>query len=398
MTSVVNRPRPRPARPAEPPPTSPTLAGVYAALRAAGLGLLVVAVPVLVAWATATGSGASAGEAVRSALQVWLLAHGGRLRTPTATIGVLPLGLTALAGVLIALSAGRAAKAAQVRTRRPAVQLVWVASSTYALVAALVSVPAGSSQVRPGTVGAVLGAFALCGVCSGVSVARAAGLLPRLWLRVPQWWRAPAAAAAAALAVLVTGGALVAAMATVGHLGRTADLTDRLGAGWVGALVLALVSLALVPNAVVAGLAYVTGAGFAVGTGTVVAPGQVTLGAVPALPVLGGLPDHAVPVLGWAALLVPLAAGVLAGRVVTCGTDWDASWRDRLARAGAAGLLTGVMVAVLALLASGSAGAHRLRHVGPVWWQVGPLAGLEVALVGVAAVVVLTWQARRSVS
>ena len=398
MTSVVTRPRPRPAAPAEPPGAGPTLAGALVAARAAGLGLLVVAVPVLVSWATATGSGASATAAVRSALQLWLLAHGARLRTPDGPVGVLPLGLTLALALLLAHSAARSARAGGVRSRRAVLRMVGVASGGYALVAAVLCVPARGDGVTPAAVPGVLGALLLALVSTGLAVTRVAGLWPRLWLRVPAWWRPAATAAVAAVTVLVAGGALVAGLATAVHLRRTADLTDRLEAGWVGALVLALISLALVPNAVVAGLAYVTGTGFPLGTGTVVAPHAVDLGAVPALPVLGGLPSHVVPVLGWLTLAVPVLAGLLAGRLVTYGTAYDASWRDRLGRSGAAGLLTGLAVSVLCLLASGPAGAHRMHDVGPVWWQVGPIAGLEVAAVAAATVALLTWRARRSVS
>jgi hypothetical protein len=39
-----------------------------------------------------------------------------------------------------------------------------------------------------------------------------------------------------------------------------------------------------------------------------------------------------------------------------------------------------------------------MHDLGPVWWQVGPIAGLEVAAVAAAAVALLTWRVRRSVS
>src|SRR4051812_41294358 len=77
MTDLISRPPRPPGPPRRPPgrraapsrptpvaaPQSVSLAGVLAALRAAGLGLLAVMVLVLVAWATAADSGASATEA-----------------------------------------------------------------------------------------------------------------------------------------------------------------------------------------------------------------------------------------------------------------------------------------------------------------------------------------------
>jgi hypothetical protein len=399
MTSVENRPRQVPREPAADTPTSPTLAGLYVALRAAGLSLLVVAVPVLVAWATATGSGAGAPEAVRSALQVWLLAHHATLSTPDGPIGLVPLGLTALAGLMLAVSAGRGARAAHVRDPRSAATLVTVASLSYAVLVAILCTPATGAGVRPGPVSGFLGALLLAGVTTGVTVTRAAGTWDGFVTRLDQWWRAVLAAAATATAALVAGGALVVLLATGTHLGRTADLTDRLGAGWVGTAVLLLLCLALVPNAVVAGVAYAGGTGFAVGTGTVVAPHAVHLGAVPALPLLGGLPDHSVPALGWAALAVPVAAGVLAGRrVLPVHGAAIMAWREVLGRAAAAGGLAGSAVGVLTLLASGPAGAGRLQHVGATWWQVGPAVAAEVAALAMAAAAAGKWRARQQVS
>ena len=399
MTSVENRPRQVPREPAADPPTSPTLAGLYVALRAAGLSLLVVAVPVLVAWATASGSGAGAPEAVRSALQVWLLAHHATLSTPEGPIGLVPLGLTSFAGLMLAVSAGRGARAARVRELRSAATLVTVASLSYAVLVAILCAPATGAGVRPGPVSGFLGALLLAGATTGVTVMRAAGSWDLLVARLGPWWRSVLAAAATATAALVAGGALVVLLATGTHLGRTADLTDRLGAGWVGTAVLVLLCLALVPNAVVAGVAYAGGTGFGVGTGTVVAPHAVHLGAVPALPLLGGLPDHPVPALGWAALAVPLTAGVLAGRrVLPVHEAATMAWRELLGRAAAAGGLAGAAVGLLTLLASGPAGAGRLQHVGATWWQAGPAVGAEVAALAMAAAAAGKWRARQQVS
>ena len=46
-------------------------------------------------------------------------------------------------------------------------------------------------------------------------------------------------------------------------------------------------------------------------------------------------------------------------------------------------------VTVLSLLASGPAGPGRLADTGPTWWATGLAAGLEVAVVMAAALLVL---------
>jgi hypothetical protein len=60
-------------------------------------------------------------------------------------------------------------------------------------------------------------------------------------------------------------------------------------------------------------------------------------------------------------------------------------------RAGIGGALGGVALGALAALAAGSAGNGSLAEIGPVGWQVGLVAGLEMALV--AAVV--AWELHR---
>jgi LPXTG-motif cell wall-anchored protein len=89
-------------------------------------------------------------------------------------------------------------------------------------------------------------------------------------------------------------------------------------------------------------------------------------------------------------LLVPVAAGVVAGLLCRrSGSLAVAGWRPVAeASAVAGGLLAGA-VAVLCLLASGPAGPGRLGQTGPHWWLVAVLAGLEVAAVMAATLLVL---------
>ena len=62
----------------------------------------------------------------------------------------------------------------------------------------------------------------------------------------------------------------------------------------------------LLPNAALAVLGLAAGPGFLVGAGTLVSVHGVTLGAVPALPLLAALPDtQAVPLIAFVSQAVP---------------------------------------------------------------------------------------------
>ena len=109
------------------------------------------------------------------------------------------------------------------------------------------------------------------------------------------------------------------------------------------------------------------GPGFFVGAGTLVSVHGVTLGAVPALPLLAALPDtQAVPLIAFVSQAVPALAGLVAGRhgrplVRRRGRRVG---RGRADRAASPGSLLGVVSGVLVLVAGGSLGDGALAEVG----------------------------------
>ncbi|MGK5548970.1 cell division protein PerM, partial [Streptomyces sp. URMC 127] len=85
-------PLPAPGPPAAPPPAGTVFVG---GAIAAGLGLGALAVVVLLLWITSPYPDGGAGEALRTAAALWLLAHGADLvRTDTLTGAPAPIGLT----------------------------------------------------------------------------------------------------------------------------------------------------------------------------------------------------------------------------------------------------------------------------------------------------------------
>ncbi|MGZ4597708.1 MAG: cell division protein PerM, partial [Actinomycetes bacterium] len=136
--------------------------------------------------------------------------------------------------------------------------------------------------------------------------------------------------------------------------------------------------------------AFAVGPGFAVGAGTQVTFAGVDLGAVPAVPLLAALPGDGSPgPTALMALLVPVVAGVVAGRLVdrrdaALPESELGTWRRLAGLAAAAGGLAGLAVAALCALTSGPGGPGRLAEVGPSPWWVGLAAAGEVGLVAAA--------------
>ena len=380
-------------RPADVPPAttrSLTAAGIVAAVRSAGLGILAVMVVVLVAWASAADSGADATDAVATALMAWLVGHHAHLAVPGGELALVPLGLTALPVALLHAATLRAGRAAGIRGKTAVLALASSTTATYAVLATFVALLARTGEVQALPVSAFVGAAGVAGLGSGTGAIRATGTWSGVSRRLHPLVRAALPAATGALAVLLAGGALVTGAALAVHRDRAALLVDGLGAGLGGGVLLGVLCVLYVPTAAFWGTAYVVGPGFAVGAGTTVSPFGVDLGGVPAVPLLAALPQEPGP--GWAplVLLVPMGAGVLAGVLAhRSGAVADDGWRPLAEVSAVAGGLVAAVVAVLALLASGPGGPGRLAETGPDWWAVAPVAGLEVAVVMAAALLVL---------
>jgi hypothetical protein len=139
-------------------------------------------------------------------------------------------------------------------------------------------------------------------------------------------------------------------------------------AGVLGGVALTVVQLALLPTLVIWAASWLVGPGFAIGVGSTVSPIAVTLGPLPAVPVLGALPAEPSP-LGFVTLLVPVLAafaGAIALRPRLMARLGDAPlWPWALATASVAAVVAGIAMAFLAFVAAGSAGPGRLAVVGP---------------------------------
>ena len=381
MTQTLQRP-PRPSPPPRAtgaPLRTAALLGLRSALTAGALGLLAVALPVLLLGAVDDRAGAGWADTLRTAGQLWLVANGGDLEVSGAGYGLTPLGLAALP-VWLLLRAGRPDGPGGPVRRALTVAVPYAAGT------ALVALMSATDSVRAPVLRAAIGALVLatCAVVLGG------------WSRlaVPERVRGTGRAVLAAYAVLLGAGSLLAGTALALHLPRAADLADASAPGVIGGAGLLLVGLSLVPNAALWGASWLAGPGFAVGAGTAVGPFGHELGNVPALPLLAALPGSAAP--GWVgplALLVPVLAGALAGRLVQRNRP-GASGVGVTREAALVGVGAGAVWAVLAWLSGGPVGGARLVEVGPGPWSVGLAVAATVAAGAVVSALAHRWRAR----
>ncbi|MEG3634909.1 cell division protein PerM [Micromonospora palythoicola] len=338
-------------------------------------------------------------DAARAGAAGWLLGHGVPLVTATGPLGLAPLAVTALAMWRLVRAGVHASRAIGARGGRSPGRTLAAAAAVgvaYGLLGALVAVLVGAggpgvSPVRAGLTLVTVGTLA-----AGVGAARTTGVAGVLAEQTPMPLREGVRAGLVAALVLLGAGAAVAGLAVATGGGDAADLIGAYQTGVAGQAGITLVSLAYAPNASVWSASYLLGPGFAVGTDTAVRTSEVSVGALPALPLFAGLPSGPVAGLGAVTVLaLPVLVGMatgwlLARRLLRLATAerTPLSWRRLLGPAALAGPVAGLLLGAAAQASGGPLGAGRLAQVGPVGWQVA-LAALLVtgagALLGAAA-------------
>jgi hypothetical protein len=203
----------------------------------------------------------------------------------------------------------------------------------------------------------------------------------------------------AVLAGLLTALALclaVVAVAVASDAAGYAALSGSLGGAAAGAVGLLGLEVLLLPNAAAAVLGLAAGPGFSIGSATLVSVHGVTLGSVPALPLLAALPDtQAVPLLAFVSQAIPALAGLVAG--TTVGRRLGPEDGGSLV-AAASGLVTGVGLgltsAALVAVAAGSLGTGALASVGAPAVATGVAVAAQSAVAAALAAAVVRWRSR----
>ncbi len=353
-----------------------------------GLGLALVVVQTL----DPTGGLPVSGSATLAG-RLWLLAHGGRLQLDSGPLAIAPLLLTtALAWGLCRIGRGVVAHR-DVAGVRAGAEVLGVVVAVHTLLTLFVAVVVGAPG--RGLLQAVAGAAVLALVAAGWGVGRESGVLADVADRMPVATRPVLRGAAAGLLTalaLCTAVVAIAVAADARGYGRVQAELGGSGAGAVGTLGLALL---LLPNAAAAVLGLAAGPGFAVGSSTLVSVHGVTLGPLPALPLLAALPDtQAVPLIGWVSQAIPAVAGLVAGAVVGRRLAGDAG----PVVAGLAGLLSGVLLGVgaaaVAWAGGGVLGDGGLAEVGAPPLATGIAVAAQAGIAGAVGAAVVRWRAR----
>jgi hypothetical protein len=157
----------------------------------------------------------------------------------------------------------------------------------------------------------------------------------------------------------------------------------------LGAIVLTIGQLALIPNLVIFGAAWFTGVGFSIGAGSLISPLGSQVGPLPTIPVLGALPVGQLE-FGMISIVVVLLAAFIATLAIRKSADeirfeFATAWTAAISLGLSIALVTSLQMALLATIASGSAGPGRLVQVGVSPWLLALVVFVEVGVVATLA-------------
>lgn len=368
---------------------------VGTALLAATIGLAITVICAVSAWALAPHGDGGADTSVRLAVMAWLFAHHVPIDLPDGVLTLTPLGLVLLPLGLCYASGRQLARALRPADLGAVGRAVGLFALIYGVAAAVVAGLSAGDGLRPHPFGAFVAGCLIALLAGGLGMLRAAGRWSDLIDVVPPLLRqslaGALAGALAALAAWVGIAAFLLALLLTIAFPEALEITRAYDADLLGGVLLAVLGIALLPNLVLWLLSFTAGVGFSLGVDSPVTPQAVEYGPLPVLPPLAAVPPEG-PLSLWAllVLVVPLLAGAVTGVVVHRRAQGRRP--ERVAGVAAlAGLLAGGLLGLLAGLSAGSAGSQRLAGVGPVGWQVGVVAAVELAVVAV----VVSWECGR---
>ncbi|MGY2066826.1 cell division protein PerM [Blastococcus sp. SYSU DS0619] len=373
----------------------PAVLAAVAALAVTVTGLVGLGLALVVVQTLDPDGGMSAGASASLGARLWLLAHGAELRPSPGPLALAPLLLTGLVASGLSWAGRVAVRAlddvapARAVVRAAALVVVLHVALTWLLALVVDDEAAGTGWPRTLLVPPVLAVLAV-----GWGAGRESGLTGAALDRLPDVLRPVLRGVLAGLLAALALGLVVVAVALASDAGGYAALSGTLGGAGAGAVGLLALGALYLPNAAVAVLGLAAGPGFYVGSGTLVSVHGVTLGAVPALPLLAALPDtQAVPLVAFVSQAIPAVAGLVAG--TTLGRWFDDRHGGSVV-AGLAGLLAGLLLGVLtgglAWFAGGSLGDGALAVVGAPPVATGLAIAVQAGIAAAVAGAVTRWR------
>jgi len=271
-------------------------------LRSVAWLLLPTSFIALLAWATAGSATGNTGDPLRAALWIWIGAHSIPFDLSLPPSGLaghlsyLPLG--ALIFPVLAIRNGVARTIERLDNDSSLVGAARAAFAVgYTLFALVASFFSKTDSIRPVWYFAIIYVLPftlLCAATVGRRVALGQGFL--FGSRI--------------IALLLGISSIVFGILLLVNISMVKNLTTVLQPGIFGGFLLLLLNILYIPNAIVSTLAYFSGVGFAVGSGTLVSPTSFRLNKIPAMPLLGALPENK-SLISLIGILVIVAAGAL---------------------------------------------------------------------------------------
>jgi len=377
-----------------------------------GLGLGIFFAPLTLMWAFDDGFSTDLMFSWAAAVDLWLLGHGVPLffSLPIELADSLSLGSlsrefsvdVALLGVgLLTVLWGYRVGSRESTERHPL--LVWsLAVGTMAGVSALLVVFLPEQVVQITMVDAVVrpALFLAAGLALATWVGPDSSGRTVMKKKVPPGaHRVVGAGIVAGLgsvfAVIAVSAVLV-AVALAMSFSRVISLYEALQPGALGIVALSLAQLALLPTVIIWAATLLIGPGFTLGAGAVVSALGTNLQAVPALPILGIIPERP-PAVGIVIVVIPVLIAFVAGFAlrdrlmgnrVTLWADMSQTgfFSQPLVHIALTAVLAALVAAgsgaFLADMVSGQMGPGRFQQVGPDPATIALWLGVEV-LVGV---------------
>jgi len=369
------------------------------ALLVVAIGIAIPLVPLTLLWGIHYGLAVDWTVFWRTAVDIWLVGHGTDITVVLApelasTVGLAaastPVTITiallgfALLTVLLGVRAGR-----RVAETTHALLGTFASLATFGAASLVVTLSALHPVARPslwqGTllptvvfaVGLIIGSQVV------ITKGRAAGLVRRWIGRWPAHVRTIIAISLRGGAISVAGLLLVASLAAtlaiVTSYAEIIRLYEALHTEVLGGVAVTIGQLAILPNIVVWAASWLVGPGFAIGTGSTVSPLATSLGPIPAIPVLGALPEGNLA-FGFVGLLAPVVIGFLVAAVLGPRIAGELRRRELALVAIGIGITGAAIIGLLAWASAGSAGPGRLIDVGPDPLAVAGWAFVEFAV------------------
>ncbi len=386
-------------------PLVPT-ATLGGALAAAGPLLVFMAVAVVGWFLTDAGGHGTPSGALRVGALGWLVAHGSGVSVDGIRITAVPLGLTLLCAWSVWRVGHRVGES--VSGHGPDAERIadgerdWTVPIAgglfvigYVVVGVLASTLTSTIETAPNVSRVVLWSTVIAAGAGLPALARGSGRAA-IWLpTIPAAVRDAGSLVRSILRAWLAVALAALLVALVLDFSTAANIVSQLHSDAGDTAMIAVLTLALLPNAVLFSGAYLLGPGFTVGTGTLVSPGAVVLGPLPLFPLLAALPDGG-PTPAWAGwlmltpVLVAAAASALAHR-----SRPAAAWDQAAIRGCGGGLVAGLLLGALTCLAGGAVGPGRMADVGPFQFDVFLHAMTAFGIGGLLGALTTTWWQRR---